>query len=60
MGVIKPGAYADLLIVDGDPLKDMKVMIEHENNLKLIIKEGILCQNILCLLYTSPSPRDRS
>ena len=47
MGVIKLGANADLLIVDGDPLKDMKVMIEHENNLKLIIKEGILCQNIL-------------
>lgn len=47
LGVIKPGAYADLLIVDGDPLKDIKVMIDYENNLKLIMKDGKVYKNTL-------------
>ena len=47
LGVIKPGAYADLLILEGDPIKDIKVMVDYENNLKLIMKNGKVDKNTL-------------
>src|SRR5438876_1768090 len=28
LGVIAQGAYADLLVIDGDPLKDIRVLID--------------------------------
>ena len=37
LGTIAPGAYADLLIVDGDPLADVHVMTDPQKNLKVII-----------------------
>jgi imidazolonepropionase-like amidohydrolase len=47
LGVIAPGAYADLLIVEGDPLRDLKVMIDPQKNLKLIMKDGVIYKNEL-------------
>jgi len=47
LGVIKPGAYADLLIVDGDPLQDIKLLGDPDNNLKLIMKDGKVYKNTL-------------
>jgi imidazolonepropionase-like amidohydrolase len=47
LGVIEPGAYADLLIVDGNPLEDIKVLMAPERNLKLIMKDGIVFKNTL-------------
>lgn len=40
LGVIAPGAIADILIVDGNPLKDISVLTEPEKNLRLIMKDG--------------------
>ena len=47
LGVIKPGAYADLLILEDNPLDDIKVMMDYENNLKLIMKDGKVYKNTL-------------
>jgi len=47
LGVVKPGAYADLLIVDGNPLEDIKVLGDPDNRLKLIMKDGIVYKNTL-------------
>jgi imidazolonepropionase-like amidohydrolase len=47
LGVIEPDAYADLLIVDGDPLADINVMLDYENNFKLIMKDGKVYKNTL-------------
>ena len=47
LGVIAPGAYADLLIVEGDPLRNLKVMIDPQKNLKLIMKDGVVYKNEL-------------
>ncbi len=47
IGVIKEGAYADLLIYDGNPLKDIQVIVNHEENLKLIMKDGKIYKNKL-------------
>tara|TARA_A100001391_G_scaffold205236_1_gene204290 strand:- start:22351 stop:23616 length:1266 start_codon:yes stop_codon:yes gene_type:complete len=40
LGVIAPGAIADIIVVDGDPLKDISVLTEPEKNLRLIMKDG--------------------
>jgi imidazolonepropionase-like amidohydrolase len=40
VGVIAPGAYADLLVVDGNPLENLGVLVEPEKHLKLIMKDG--------------------
>ena len=40
LGVIAPGAYADILIVDGNPLQDISLLAEPGKNLKLIMKDG--------------------
>ena len=47
LGVIKPGAYADLLIVAGDPLTDVRVLEDHANNIRLIMKDGRIYKNTL-------------
>jgi imidazolonepropionase-like amidohydrolase len=47
LGTIAPGAYADLLVVDGDPLSDIRVLIKPERMLKLIMKGGVIYKNEL-------------
>ena len=47
LGAIAPGAFADLLIVEGDPLSDLRVMLDPERNLKLIMKDGVIYKNQL-------------
>ena len=47
LGTIAAGAYADLLVVDGDPLTDLRVMLDPEKNLKFIMKGGITHKNEL-------------
>jgi imidazolonepropionase-like amidohydrolase len=44
LGVIKEGAYADILLWSGDPTKDIKI-IEDEDKLQLIMKDGELYKN---------------
>jgi imidazolonepropionase-like amidohydrolase len=47
LGVIKEGAYADLLLVNGDPTRDIKVLEDFDNNLLLIMKDGKVYKNLL-------------
>jgi imidazolonepropionase-like amidohydrolase len=47
LGVIEPGAYADLVIVDGNPLEDVTILSEPEASLKLIMKDGVIYKNTL-------------
>ncbi len=47
LGVIKPGAYADLLIVDGNPLEDISLLTDPAQNLVLIMKDGKVYKNTL-------------
>jgi len=41
LGQVKEGFIADLLLVNGDPLKDLDMMV-HEKNLIVIMKDGEL------------------
>ena len=45
LGCIREGAYADLLVVDGDPLKDVEVLAGNGRNLRLIMRAGELVKN---------------
>lgn len=47
LGVIEEGAYADLLLVDGNPLEDIRVLEDPEANLLLIMKDGQVYKNVL-------------
>ena len=47
LGVIQEGAYADLLIVDGNPLEDIRVLEDYENNIRIIMKDGKIYKNTL-------------
>lgn len=47
LDTIAAGGCADLLIVDGDPLRDVRAMLDPEKNLKLIMKDGIIYKNEL-------------
>ncbi|MEO1938729.1 MAG: amidohydrolase family protein [Sulfurimonas sp.] len=47
LGVIKEGAYADLIIVKNNPLKDISVLAYPKKNLLLIMKDGKIYKNAL-------------
>jgi len=36
IGVIAPGAYADIVAVNGDPLRDIKIL----ENVQFVMKDG--------------------
>ena len=44
LGEVKEGYIADLLLLDGDPLKDIDLVV-HTKNLHVIMKEGSLYKN---------------
>lgn len=47
LGVIREGAYADLLVVDGNPFEDISLMADPEKNFLIIMKEGELIRNLI-------------
>lgn len=47
VGVVAPGAYADLLVVEGDPLQDITVLTDPQRRLKLVMARGHVCVNQL-------------
>lgn len=47
LGVIKEGAWADMLLVRGNPLDDLRVLEDYERNLFVIIKDGEIQKNLM-------------
>lgn len=47
LGVIAEGAWADVLLFDGDPVADISVIADPEKNLSLIVKNGQTVKNTL-------------
>ncbi len=47
LGVVAEGALADLLLVDGDPISDIRLLAEPEKNLLVIMKDGKVYKNSL-------------
>jgi imidazolonepropionase-like amidohydrolase len=47
LGVIEKGALADVLIYSKNPLEDVAIVEDYQNNLKVIIKDGQFYKNTL-------------
>jgi imidazolonepropionase-like amidohydrolase len=45
--LIAEGAYADILVIDGNPMEDINVMADPLNNFKIIMKDGKVYKNEL-------------
>jgi len=47
LGVVKEGTLADLLLVDGDPIANIKLIENPAKNFLVIMKDGKLFKNIV-------------
>lgn len=47
LGRIEAGAYADMLVIDGNPLEDISLIADPERTMKLIVKDGRIHKNTL-------------
>ncbi len=47
LGTIAPGAVADILVVDGDPARDLGLLQEQGRHIPVIMKDGRFCKNAL-------------
>jgi imidazolonepropionase-like amidohydrolase len=47
LGIVEPGAYADLIVVDGDPLKKLELFLDQGAHLPVIMKGGKFHKNKL-------------
>ncbi len=45
LGEVVENAYADLLLVDGNPLEDVSVLTRHDTAIKLIMRDGFIHKN---------------
>ena len=47
LGVIKEGAYADIILVNGDPTAGVEVLLDHESNIPFVMKDGKVYKDIM-------------
>ena len=47
LGVIEIGALADMLLVDGDPIENIRLIEDPERNFRVIMKDGKIYKNSL-------------
>ena len=45
LGVVEQGALADLLLVEGNPLEDLKLIESPDKNFVVIMKDGVIYKN---------------
>jgi imidazolonepropionase-like amidohydrolase len=46
LGVVEPGALADLLLVDGDPIADIDLLADPDRSLLVVMKDGRIHKDI--------------
>ncbi|WP_234362539.1 metal-dependent hydrolase family protein [Francisella philomiragia] len=42
LGIIKSGAFADIIVFEGNPLEDIGLLVNPDESIKLIIKDGYI------------------
>jgi imidazolonepropionase-like amidohydrolase len=47
IGVIREGAVADLLVVEGNPFQSLDMFYDTDKNLLMIMKDGVIYKNTL-------------
>jgi imidazolonepropionase-like amidohydrolase len=46
LGVVEPGALADLLLVDGDPIANIDLLVDPDRSLLVIMKDGRIYKDL--------------
>lgn len=47
LGVIEAGGYADMILMDGNPLEDISLLRDYEKNFRIVMKDGMIWKNSL-------------
>ncbi|NRQ18457.1 metal-dependent hydrolase family protein [Ensifer sesbaniae] len=47
VGVIEPGALADILVINGNPLDDLSLIADPDKNMALVMRDGRIHKNML-------------
>jgi len=47
LGVIEEGAYADLILVNGNPIENIQLIADPDKNFLLIMKDGLVYKNTI-------------
>lgn len=47
LGVIEEGALADILLIDGNPIENIKLLADPEKNILMIMKDGVIYKNMM-------------
>ena len=46
IGVVEEGAYADVILWDGNPLESLEIIKDYDR-LRLVMKDGVIFKNTL-------------
>jgi len=46
IGTVAPGAFADLIVVDGNPLDDLSLLTRQGRHMPLIMREGVIAKRV--------------
>ena len=49
LGIVAPGAFADILVVDGDPIKKLELLTGQGEHMSVIMKAGQFHKNRLAV-----------
>jgi imidazolonepropionase-like amidohydrolase len=55
LGCIKPGAWADMIVVEGDPLQDIRVLSDAKEPPPVIVKAGVLMHHATAIVLSAAS-----
>ena len=47
LGVIEAGGYADMILMDGNPLEDISLLRDYAKNFRIVMKNGMIWKNSL-------------
>ena len=47
LGTLVEGSYADVILVDGNPLEGVSVLLDFDNNIDFVMKDGQVYKNQL-------------
>ncbi|PAF47611.1 hypothetical protein BKH46_03960 [Helicobacter sp. 12S02634-8] len=47
LGVLEPGAWADMILIDGNPLKDIEVLKQYKDKFVFILKDGNIIKSTI-------------
>lgn len=57
LGVITEGAYADLILVDGNWLRNLDLVPDPDRNFVVMLKDGVIYKDTV--KQSKPSPEER-